>query len=70
MNREEPKWWYQAYNFVKHDRQYWFKLANFKNVLYSVSGVFVILFAQFGWYINWDKIDLAYGLSDDGYKTE
>lgn len=41
--------WYQAYNNVKHDRISNFRLANIDNLVFAVSGLFSILFAQFGY---------------------
>jgi hypothetical protein len=40
--------WYQAYNQSKHDRHNEFKKANFENLLYSISGLLVLLSSQFG----------------------
>ena len=39
--------WYRDYNSVKHSRQEMFYLANLKNVLDAVSGLLIILVAQF-----------------------
>jgi hypothetical protein len=40
--------WYQAYNSVKHDRENQFESANLKNVLDAIAAVAVLLFAQYG----------------------
>lgn len=40
--------WYDAYNKSKHDRQKNMQLANFSNLLYAFSALFVVLTAQFG----------------------
>jgi hypothetical protein len=42
-----PLSWYQAYNDSKHNRTASFPVANFRNVLDAVAGVFILLFAQF-----------------------
>lgn len=42
-----PLEWYQAYNKSKHDRFNSFEEANFKNLLYAYSGLFVLLSSQF-----------------------
>ena len=39
--------WYTDYNSVKHDRPMEFEKATLGNVIDAVSGVFIILFAQF-----------------------
>jgi hypothetical protein len=39
--------WYQEYNLVKHNREQNFHLANLRNVLASVTGLFALLFSQF-----------------------
>lgn len=39
--------WYKDYNFVKHNRNEKFFLANMENVLKAVSGLLCILFSQF-----------------------
>lgn len=39
--------WYQDYNKVKHDRSLEFSKSNFRNLIYSVSGLTALLFAQF-----------------------
>jgi hypothetical protein len=39
--------WYQAYNRSKHDRHQSFEIANFRNLLLAVSGLVVLLSAQF-----------------------
>lgn len=40
--------WYQQFNDVKHARVTEFKKATFKNVLYSVASVYILLYARFG----------------------
>lgn len=39
--------WYTAYNMSKHDRHSQFKVANFKNMLNAITGLLVLLSAQF-----------------------
>jgi len=46
----KPLSWYQSYNAVKHDRLQEFKSANFKNLIYAVSGLAAVIAAQFA---NW-----------------
>jgi len=43
----KPLSWYQAYNQCKHDRYEKFELANFKNLMLSFNGLFVLLSSQF-----------------------
>lgn len=38
---------FKSYNDSKHDRQWKFKKANFKNLIYSISGLIVLLSSQF-----------------------
>lgn len=40
--------WYNSYNETKHNREVNFHHANLKNVIHSVCGVAVMLYAQFG----------------------
>lgn len=40
--------WYQDYNAVKHNRYDDFEKASLKNLLLALSGLYVILYAQFG----------------------
>lgn len=40
--------WYQSYNNAKHDRNKNFKEASLENLFLAITGVFVIIFAQFG----------------------
>lgn len=44
----KPLHWYDAYNKAKHSRQSNMQKANFSNLLYSFSALFVLLTAQFG----------------------
>ena len=50
-SRPEKNWhvlkWYQAYNKSKHDRHQHFEKASFENLLEAVSGLVVLLSAQF-----------------------
>jgi hypothetical protein len=41
--------WYDAYNAVKHDREMQFELSTLENAFMAVSGVVVMMAAQFGW---------------------
>jgi hypothetical protein len=41
--------WYDAYNAVKHDRETQFELSTLENAFLAVSGVVVMMAAQFGW---------------------
>jgi hypothetical protein len=41
--------WYNAYNAVKHDRETQFELSTLENAFLAVSGVAVMMAAQFGW---------------------
>lgn len=62
--------WYQAYNASKHDRHNKFKKANLGNLLNAVSGLLVLLSAQFG---NQDFSPGPTGLSvavDSYYSTQ
>ncbi|MCL2722726.1 MAG: hypothetical protein FWD47_15460 [Treponema sp.] len=40
--------WYQEHNAVKHYRSAEFENANLKNVLTGLTGLYILLFAQFG----------------------
>lgn len=40
--------WYDAYNKAKHNREVYASLANFEAVLYSISAMLIMLYAQFG----------------------
>lgn len=40
--------WYDAYNAVKHDRETQFELSTLENAFLAVSGVVVMMAAQFG----------------------
>ncbi len=40
--------WYQSYNYVKHNRSIYFKEASLKNILDSLSALYILLHAQFG----------------------
>lgn len=44
---DQPLQWYQAYNESKHDRQEAFKKANMEQLLCAVTGLLVLLSAQF-----------------------
>lgn len=43
----KPLTWYQAYNNVKHNRETNLHVANLKNVLSALTGLYVLLYAQF-----------------------
>jgi hypothetical protein len=40
--------WYSEYNNVKHNREEYFHKASLENVIESICGLFVVLFAQYG----------------------
>jgi hypothetical protein len=44
-----PLKWYQAYNEVKHNRRKQFALANLGNAFQAITGLFVLMCAQYGW---------------------
>jgi hypothetical protein len=46
-SRGEKLLWYDAYNDTKHDRHTAFKKANFRHMVDAVSGLIVLLSAQF-----------------------
>jgi hypothetical protein len=46
-DEDKPLVWYQAYNKSKHDRHKNFNLATFDNLINAVSGLSVVLSAQF-----------------------
>jgi hypothetical protein len=46
-NDANPNWWKQ-YNDVKHERSQYYKDANLKNVLFSMSGLLVLLVYLYG----------------------
>lgn len=58
--------WYQAYNKSKHDRHVAFKSANLENLVNAVSGLLVLLTAQFK---DEDFSAAATGLTVDGYSV-
>lgn len=44
--------WYQEHNAVKHYRSIDFKNANLKNVLTALTGLYILLYAQFGFLVD------------------
>lgn len=59
--------WYKAYNHAKHNRNTCFAKASLQNTLKAVSGLFIILFSQFG--INAFspfQNSYMYNIEDDG----
>ncbi|HWP97884.1 MAG TPA: hypothetical protein VN426_13645 [Syntrophomonadaceae bacterium] len=44
----QPLEWYQAYNHAKHNRNMYFAEASIQNTIKAVTGLFIILFSQFG----------------------
>ena len=47
-----PLDWYKEHNGVKHDRSTDFKKANLKNVLTALTGLYILLYAQFGFLVE------------------
>lgn len=45
--------WYQAYNKTKHDRESDFGRATLQNCIEALAGVFVMVSAQFGTWVNY-----------------
>lgn len=50
FDKEKNLSWYKSYNSVKHNRFDKFNEASLKNLIFAVSAVYVILYAQFGQY--------------------
>lgn len=62
--------WYQDYNNVKHDRFKQFEKANFVNVLNAISGLLVILYAQFD-VLGLSELRMTYGFTEnDGWMRD
>ena len=59
LRSESPSWW-KNYNNVKHSREQFLKQANLRNVLYSLSGLLVLLmyFCHPGTYISLDELSV------------
>jgi len=47
-----PLNWYQDHNAVKHHRSTDFDKANLKNVLTALAGLYILLYAQFGYFVE------------------
>ena len=64
-SKSHPLEWYKNYNTVKHNREQEFELANLKNTIHAVAGVFVILFSQFGLNTNWKDHSLEVAIDEE-----
>ena len=45
---EDSLVWHKDYNNVKHNRMEYFKNTNLENLIYTISGVFVLLYKNYG----------------------
>ncbi len=62
--------WYQEHNAVKHDRTAGYSHASLKNVVTSLAGLYILLFAQFGYLVDAITTNgVILMVFDDGHKT-
>lgn len=56
-NEYTPLTWYQSYNKVKHSRSINYEDANLENLLNSIAGLYILLYAQFYEFANCISFD-------------